>query len=92
MTTEAFAVFPSRVGRTEPRICKRLRSPGINSEESIPSAYVAWRAGTSKRVVVPTRQTGNRFLVSLKDLQIRARYTEIQRVYALERGPMPKCI
>jgi hypothetical protein len=29
------------------RICKRLRSPGIDSEESIPSAYVAWRAGTT---------------------------------------------
>ncbi len=27
------------------RICKRLRSPGIDSNESIP-AYVAWRAGT----------------------------------------------
>ncbi len=26
------------------RICKRLRSPGIDSKESIPPAYVAWRA------------------------------------------------
>jgi hypothetical protein len=26
---------------TEPRICKRLKSPGIDSEESIPPAYVA---------------------------------------------------
>ncbi len=32
----------------------------------------AWRAGTSKRVVVPVRQAGNRFLGSLKGLQIRA--------------------
>ncbi len=31
------------------RICKRLRSPGINSKESVPPAYVAWRAGTSTR-------------------------------------------
>jgi hypothetical protein len=26
-------------------IFKLLRSPGINSKESIPPAYVAWRAG-----------------------------------------------
>jgi hypothetical protein len=54
------------------RICKRLRSPGIDSEESISSTYVAWRAGTKNRVVVPARQAGNRFLVSLKGLQIQA--------------------
>jgi hypothetical protein len=29
------------------RICKRLWSPGIDSEESIPPVYVAWRAGTT---------------------------------------------
>ncbi len=46
---------------------KRLRSPEIDSKESIPPAYVAWQA-----VVVPARQTGNRFLGSLKGLQIRA--------------------
>ncbi len=28
------------------RICKRLRIPGIDSKESIPPAYVAWRSGT----------------------------------------------
>jgi hypothetical protein len=54
------------------RICKRLRSPGIDSNESIPPAYVAWRAGTSNRAVVSARQAGNRFLGSLKDLKIRA--------------------
>ncbi len=54
------------------RTCKNLRSPGIYSEESIPSAYVAWRATTSNRVVVPARQAGNRFLDSLKGLQILA--------------------
>jgi hypothetical protein len=31
-----------------------------------------WWAGTSKRVVVPIRQAGNRFLGSLKGLQKRA--------------------
>ncbi len=35
------------------RICKRLWSPGIDSEESIPPAYAAWRAGTTNRVAVP---------------------------------------
>ena len=54
------------------RICKRLRSPVIDSKDTIPPAYVAWRTGTSNRVVVPARQAGNRFLDSLKDLQIRA--------------------
>jgi hypothetical protein len=43
------------------------------AQESIPPAYVVvWRAGTSNRVVVPARQAGNRFLGSLKGLQIRA--------------------
>jgi hypothetical protein len=35
-------------------------------QESIPTAYVAWLAGTTNRVVVPARQAGNRFLGSLK--------------------------
>jgi hypothetical protein len=29
------------------QICKLLRSLGIDSKESIPPAYVAWRAGTT---------------------------------------------
>jgi hypothetical protein len=29
------------------RIYKRLWRPGIDSEDSIPPAYVAWRAGTT---------------------------------------------
>jgi hypothetical protein len=37
------------------RIWNHLRSPGIDSEDSIPPAYVAWRAGTTKRVIVPGR-------------------------------------
>jgi hypothetical protein len=53
--------------------------PGIDSEDSIPPAYVAWRAGTTNRVVVPARQDGNRFLGSLKGLQIRAQFVEIPR-------------
>jgi hypothetical protein len=59
------------------RICKRLWSPGINSEEPtvcIPPAYAAWQACTTNRFVLPARQAGNRFLGSLKGLQIRAQY------------------
>jgi hypothetical protein len=33
-------------------ICRRLWSAGIDSKESIPPAYVAWRAGTSNSVIV----------------------------------------
>ncbi len=54
------------------RICKRLWSPGIDSEDSIPQAFVTWRADTTNMVVVPARQARNRYLGSLKDLQIRA--------------------
>ncbi len=42
------------------------------AQESILPAYVAWRAGTTNRLVVPTRQAGNRFLDSLKGLQVWA--------------------
>jgi hypothetical protein len=38
------------------RICKRLWNPEIDSEESIQLAYVAWRTGTTNRVVVPARR------------------------------------
>jgi hypothetical protein len=57
---------------TGARICKRLRRPGIDSEDSTPPAYVTLRADTTYRVVVPARQAGNRWLGSLKGLQIRA--------------------
>jgi hypothetical protein len=40
------------------RICKRLRSPKIDSKESIPPSYVAWRFGTSNKVAVPARRLG----------------------------------
>jgi hypothetical protein len=43
------------------RICKRLRNPGIDSEELIRPNYVTWRASTTSRVVVPARPAGNRF-------------------------------
>ncbi len=45
--------FPAWLaGTIQPRarICKCLWSPGIDSEESISPAYVAWRASTTNRV------------------------------------------
>jgi hypothetical protein len=54
------------------QMCK-LFSPGIGFKESIPPAYVVWRTGTSNRVV----QAWNRFLGSLKGLQIRALHWEM---------------
>jgi hypothetical protein len=56
------------------RICKRLWSPGIDSEKSILPSCVAWRAGTTNRVVLLARQAGNRLLGSLKGLQIRTQF------------------
>jgi hypothetical protein len=40
-------------------------------------AFVAWRAGSTNRVVfvIPARLARNRFLVPLKGLQIRALYS-----------------
>ncbi len=67
----------------------RNRFQGIDSKESILPAYVAWRAGTSNKVVVLVvlaRQAGNRFLASLKSLQIRAQYTERQKQRGRGKG------
>ena len=50
------------------RICKRLRSSGIDSKESIPPAYVAWRAGTttiSVFSILHTHQIQNPFCLGL---------------------------
>ncbi len=41
----AFRVIPCTRCGTRARIFKRLWSPGIDSKEWIPPAYVAWRAG-----------------------------------------------
>ncbi len=40
------------------------------AQEPIPPAFVVWRLGTTNRVVILARQVGNRFLGSLKGLQI----------------------
>ncbi len=67
------------------RICKRLRRPGIDSKVSIPTAYVAWRAGTSSRVVVPVRQAENRFLGSLKVKRFTNSGSAVQPSISLNR-------
>jgi hypothetical protein len=61
-------VFPSWWMDDRARICKHLRSPGIDSKESaLPPAYVARRAGTTD-----DNPLLNRFPRLLKRLQIRA--------------------
>ncbi len=50
------------------RIFKLLRSPGIGSEELIPLANVAWRAGTT--TLIPTR-----FLAPIDYLKVQAQAT-----------------
>ena len=69
---DANICIPAYTGQVRARICKRLWSPGIDPEESTPPSYVAWRAGTTNRVVIQARQAGNQFMGSLKGLQIRA--------------------
>jgi hypothetical protein len=52
------------------RICKRLRSPGIDSKASLCSLVVPVR---QIGVVVPVRQAGNRFLDSVYKFELRYR-------------------
>ncbi len=40
---------------SEPEFVNISKSPGIDFKESIPPAYVAWRAGMSNSVVVTAR-------------------------------------
>jgi hypothetical protein len=47
------------------RIYKFLRSPRVDSKEPIPSAYVAWRAGTTTPIC-------SRFLAPTDSLKIPA--------------------
>ncbi len=47
------------------RICKRLKSLGIDSKESIPPVYVAWRAGTSNRAGIDSCASIFKLLMSL---------------------------
>jgi hypothetical protein len=60
--------------QTEPaRICKRLRRPGIDSVESTPPAYVAWRTGIARYRYDKNLVVGiDSWAGSLKGLQIRA--------------------
>ncbi len=71
------------------RICNRFWSLGIDSEKSIPSVYVARRAGTKNRVVVLARQAGNRLLGSSNGLQIRAQVDPLE-ITQYSLGPRRK--
>jgi hypothetical protein len=51
-------------------VCKRFRGSGIDSKESITTACF----------VIPARQAGNRFLGSLKGLQIRAQTDHLDQL------------
>ncbi len=70
------------------RICRRLRSLGIDSKESIPPAYVARRTGTITIFVLPLRQAtyaGESYSLEsipglLKRLRIRALMTYVGRL------------
>jgi hypothetical protein len=95
LTSREPHLLPGRLKpQTRARICKRLWSPGIDSEESILPAHVACRAGTTNRVV-PTRQAGNQFLGSWKGLQIWAQsqprlgYNDFNNLVALTRWWFP---
>ena len=45
----------------------------MDSEESIPPAYLAWQVGTTNMVVLPGHHAGNLFLGSLKALYMHQR-------------------
>ncbi len=69
-----------------------LRRPAIDSEESIPPAYVTWRACTTSRVVVPARQAGNQFRAPFFFVSIlpisgisRVRSTSIFKICGINR-------
>ncbi len=55
--------------RYSAHICKRLWSPGVDSEESTSPDYVVWRAGTTNRVAVPAPPPAR--LVSIPGLHKR---------------------
>jgi hypothetical protein len=69
-------------------ICKRLRRPGIGSEESISQANVAWRASTTNRVVVPAESIRGR-LKRFKNTGLRSSVLSFttSRNMCMECGP-----
>jgi hypothetical protein len=71
---------------TEPEFGNGKWSPGIVSKESIPPAYVAWRAGASNRVFVPALQAGNRLLGSLNKFTNSGSVNIISNVFAFRRS------
>jgi len=82
----AYLLFSRHVKKDSwARIFKRLRSPGVDSKESIPPAYVAWRAGTSNiGLLYRPARLGIDSWAPKKGLQIRAllRWAEFDAVSA----------
>jgi hypothetical protein len=72
------------------RICKRVRSPGIVSKESIPPAYVAWRASTTNRIIVPARQVAGK-ISSLESIPGLLKRLKIQALAAIWIKNDPLC-
>jgi hypothetical protein len=79
-------------GGTFPKFSQGAEPVRVNvygAQESIPPAYLAWRAGTTNGVVVPVRQAGNRLLGSLKCFQIRALTTPLNFLWTpLRQGSL----
>jgi hypothetical protein len=78
--------FLSPIATQSPTL-ETFKEPRNRFPESIPPTYLAWRADTSKRAVVPARQAGNLFIGSFKDLQVVALYVYLTD----ERGPGDEC-
>ncbi len=71
ISTKSLPPPPKQMRGTEPVFVNVLWSPGIDF-----TSHVARRASTTNRDIVPARQAGNRFLGSLKGLQIRTQVGE----------------
>ncbi len=69
------------------RICRRLWSPGIDSASL---CSLAGKCDKYCSVVVPARQGGNRFLGSLKGLQIRAQTAKIGKFDSRPAALIPR--
>ncbi len=80
--------FTSCMAKSKGKFSEPVFANVYGAQESIPrnrfrQPYAAWRVGTANWVAVLVRQAGNRFLGSLKGLQIRTQYMTVQYVMYL---------
>ncbi len=68
------------------QICKFLKSPGIDSKDLIPPAYVAWRSGTLTLFEAQDSIPWNRFLGSLNVLQMGAQISWALAYHLTSKG------